>query len=30
MTKTEAGESFDRLERSLERIHGALKERGLS
>jgi len=28
-TKTEAGEIFDRLEKSLERIHGAIKERGL-
>ncbi len=28
--KTEVGEIFDRLERSLERIHGALKERAVS
>jgi 4-aminobutyrate--pyruvate transaminase len=28
-TKTEIGEIFDRLERSLERIQGVLKGRGL-
>jgi len=28
-TKVEVGEIFDRLEKSLERIHGAIKERGL-